>query len=100
MTTNASGKRPTNRQDEPVRVETTPTSTANSSGVGGVAVYDQGPDRSATSTGNSSMSTNPSMSTIDNSAPGTSMSTGTLVGWIIGLVVLIIIAYFLWQMFF
>jgi len=99
MTTNASGKRPANRQDEPVRVETTPTPTTNPSGVGGVAVYDQGPDRPAGSTGNPSMSTSPSRSTMDDSAPATSMSTGTVISWIIGIVVLILVIYFLWQMF-
>jgi len=40
------------------------------------------------------------MSLIEDSAPVTTRSTGNLIAWIIGIVVLIVLAYFLWQMFF
>lgn len=96
MTTNVPGTRPTSRSDEPVRVETTPTPTpvTNSSGVGGVAVYDQDSD------GTRNSSTRPSASMIDDPAPVRTQSSSSAIAWIIGIVILIILAYFLWQMFF
>jgi len=94
MTKNVPGTRPVNRPDEPVRVEPTPTPVTNPTGVSGVAVYDRGSDAKTNS------SAHPSMSLIEEPASASSMSTGTIVAWIIGIVVLVVLAYFLWQMYF
>jgi len=94
MTTKVPGTRPANRSDEPVRVEPTPTPVSNPSGVSGVAVYDRGPDQPVNSTMNSSVSP------LEDSRPSTSSSTGTVIAWIIGIVILILVVYFLWQMYF
>lgn len=103
MTTNVPGRRSTNRSDETVRVEPTPTPVTNPSGVNGVAVYDRGSDQPVSSTMNSS-AVNPSVSTLEDStlstSPSTSSSTGTMIAWIIGIVILILVVYFLWQMYF
>jgi len=99
MTTNVPGRRSTNRSDEPVRVEPTPTPVTNPSGVNGVAVYDRGPDQPVNSTMNSSV-VNPSVSRVEDSTPSTSSSTGTMIAWVIGIVILILVVYFLWQMYF
>jgi len=99
MTTNVPGRRSTNRSDESVRVEPTPTPVTNPSGVNGVAVYDRGPDQPVNSTTNSS-AVNPSVSTLEDSTPSTSSSTGTVIAWIIGIVILVLVIYFLWQMYF
>jgi len=37
---------------------------------------------------------------VEDPVPVTARSTGSLIAWIIGLVVLIVLVYFLWQMFF
>jgi hypothetical protein len=94
MTTDVERTRPAARPDEPVGVEPTPTPTTNPARVNGVAVYDRGPD----STTNPSVY--PSGSMTDDPAPVTSQSTGSIIAWIIGIVVLLILAYFLWQFFF
>jgi len=96
MTTNIQEAPQTKRPDQPVGIEPTPTPTpvANSTGVRGVAVYDRGPDRDL------GPSTRPSASMIDDSAPVRSQSTGNVIAWIIGIVLLIIIAYFVLQMIF
>jgi hypothetical protein len=93
MATNVQGTRPAVRPDEPVGVEPKPTTApvVNPSGVNGVAVYDRGPD--------GTNSVNPSVSMHQDPAPVTTQSTGTIIAWIVGIVVLLIIVYFLWQMF-
>jgi len=93
MATDAQGTRPVSRADESVRVEPTPTSAANPSGVDGVAVYDRGPD-GATSSSMHSMD-----SLRQDPAPVETRSSNTL-AWIIGIVVLVILVYFLWQFLF
>jgi len=93
MTTNIQDAPPTNRPDEPVGIEPTPTTTpvANPTDVSGVAVYDRGPD---------DPSMRPSASILDDAAPVRTQSTGNMIAWIIGIVALIIIAYFALQLFF
>jgi hypothetical protein len=95
MTTNVQGTRPTVRPDEQVGVEPKPTTTpvVNPSGVNGVAVYDRGPN------GTTTPSVLPSVSMHEDPAPVTTQSTGTIIAWIIGIVVLLVLVYFLWQMF-
>jgi len=96
MTTNIQGAPQTKRPDQPVGIEPTPTPTpvANSTGVPGVAVYDRGPDREL------DPSMRPSASVLDDGAPVKSQSSGSTIAWIIGVVLLIIIAYFVLQMLF
>jgi len=94
MTTNIQEAPPTKRPDQPVGIEPTPTAVANSTGVSGVAVYDRGPDREL------DPSMHPSASMLDDAAPVRTQSTGSIIAWIIGMVVLIIIAYFVLQMLF
>jgi len=71
-----------------------PTPVANQTGVSGVAVYDRGSDQAA------DPSMRPSTSMVDETTPGRTQSGGSMVAWIIGIVVLIIIAYFILQMLF
>jgi len=96
MTTNLQETPPSRRPDQQVGIEPTPasTSSATSTGVKGVAVYDRGSDSELDS------STRPSASTLNDSAPATTQSSGNMIAWIIGIVLLIIIAYFILQMFF
>jgi len=94
MTMNIQEAPPTKRPDQPVGIEPTPTPVANSTGVSGIAVYDQDPDREL----DPSMS--PSASMLDDAAPVRSQSSGSMIAWIIGIVLLIIIAYFVLQMLF
>jgi len=96
MTTNTQDARQTTRAGQPVGMEPTPTATpaVNSTGVGGVAVYDQESDRELDSSRRSSASM------IDDSAPLPTKSGTNMVAWIIGIVVLIIVAYFILQMLF
>jgi uncharacterized membrane protein len=93
MTTNIQEAPQTKRPDQPVGIEPTPTPTpvANPTGVRGVAVYDRGPD---------DPSMRPSASILDDAAPMKSQSTGNMIAWIIGIVLLIIIAYLVLQMLF
>jgi len=96
MTTNRQDTRPASRPGDSVTVQPTPvtTSGANPSGVNGVAVYDQGPD----------VKTDPSMrssaSMANDPTPVETRSSGAMIGWIIGIVVLLVLAYFLLQMVF
>jgi len=95
MTTNLQETPPSRRPDQQVGIEPTPasTSSATPTGVKGVAVYDRGSDSELDS------STRPSASTLNDSAPAT-QSSGNMIAWIIGIVLLIIIVYFILQMFF
>lgn len=96
MTMNIQEPRPTDRPEQPVGIEPTPkrTPVANPTGVSGVAVYDRGSDQAA------DPSMRPSASMLDEVAPGGTQSSGSMVAWILGIVVLIIIAYFILQMLF
>jgi hypothetical protein len=96
MTTNTQGAPQTKRTDQPVGIEPTPTPTpvANPTGVSGVAVYDRDPDRES----DSSMRSSASM--LNDAPPARSQSSGSTIAWIIGIVLLLIIAYFVLQMFF
>jgi len=96
MSTNIQEAPPTKRPDQPVGIEPTPTPTSvvNPTGVRGVAVYDRGPDRDL------KPSMRPSASMLDDAPPVRSQSTGSTIAWIIGFVLLLIIAYFVLQMFF
>jgi hypothetical protein len=94
MTTDVTGTRPAVRPDEPDVVEPKPTTVVNPTGVSGVAVYDRGPD------GTTSPSTRPSASMVEDPAPIETRSTSSMIAWIIGLVILLVLVYFLWQMFF
>jgi len=95
MATNATGTRREVGSDGAVGVEPTSTSTSvtNPTGVEGVAVYDREPDTT-------SGSVRPSGSMFEDPAPATTRSTGSVIAWIIGLVILVVLIYFLWQMFF
>jgi len=96
MTTNLQDTRPASRPSDSVTVEPTPvtTSGANPLGVNGVAVYDKGPD----------VATDPSLRTsasmVDDPAPLKTQSSGAIISWIIGIVVLLVLAYFFLQMVF
>jgi cobalamin biosynthesis Mg chelatase CobN len=84
MATDAKNTRPL---DEPVRADTTPSPLVTPSGVNGVAVYDQGSD-AATKTSDS-MRQDP--------APVETRSGGSMIAWIIGIIILVLLVYFLWQ---
>jgi hypothetical protein len=92
MTTNVQGTRPTNRTGDSTVVDPTPAVTPT--GVGGVAVY----DREVEGTTNPSL--RPSASLVDDRAPVETRSSGSMLGWIIGAIILIVLAYFLLQMIF
>jgi len=96
MTTDVTGTRPVARPNEPVVGEPTPTATpvVTPTGVNGVAVYDRGPD------GTTNPSVRPSASMVGDRAPIATRSTSSMIAWIIGLVILLVLVYFLWQMFF
>jgi hypothetical protein len=96
MTTNIQEAPQTKRPDQPVGIEPTPTLTpvANPTGVSGVAVYDQGPDREP------DLSMRPSASMLDDAPPVRNQSSGSTIAWIIGIVLLLVIAYFVLQMLF
>jgi hypothetical protein len=91
MATDVKSTRPVARPEEPVKVETTPTTAVNPSGVNGVAVYDRGPDATT------SPSVYPSESMTQDPTPVEARSSSTLIAWIIGIVILVILAYLLWQ---
>jgi hypothetical protein len=96
MTTNIQEAPQTTRPDQPVGIEPTPTPTpvTNPTGVSGVAVYDRGPDREL------DPSMRPSASMLDDAPPVRSQSSGSTIAWIIGIVLLLVIAYFVLQMLF
>jgi hypothetical protein len=93
MATNVQNTRTTTHPDGHTVVETTPTSAINSTGIGGVAVYDHDGDRVADTTGRpASIHSDP--------IPAATGSGGSVISWIIGAIVLIVLAYFLFQILF
>jgi hypothetical protein len=92
MTTNVQGTRPTNRPGDSTVVDPTPAVTTT--GVGGVAVYDRDVD------GTTNPSLRPSASLVDDRVPVETRPTGSILSWIIGAIVLIVLAYFLLQFIF
>jgi len=92
MTTNIQGTRPSSRpSDEPITLTTANGPVVATTGVSGVAVYDQDgevrPDPSL----------RPSASMVDDRAPIETRSTGSVLTWVISAVVLILLVYFLLQ---
>ena len=94
MATNAQGTRPTGHPNDTATVEGTPNPTVTSTGVGGVAVY----DRDVDGTNNSTL--RPAGTIHNDPAPVETRSGGSMLGWIIGVIVLIILAYFILQLIF
>lgn len=92
MATNVQSTRPTSRSNDPAGVETTPVVTPTS--VGGVAVY----DRDADTTTNPSL--HPSAALADDLPPAEVKSSTSMLTWIIGAIVLILLVYFLLQFIF
>jgi len=74
-------------------VEPTPTPVVTPSGVGGVAVYDRYEDERVDST-------RPSTTLGNERVPVETQSTGSVMTWIIGVIVVIVLAYFLFQFIF
>lgn len=91
MTTNVQGTRTTRPGDTTVA---DPAPEIIPTGVGGVAVYDRNPDGTVDST------LRPTSSLVDDRVPVETRSSGSIVGWIISAIVLIILAYFLLQFIF
>jgi hypothetical protein len=75
-------------------VDANPTPVVTPTGVGGVAVYDRDVD------GTSNPSLRPSASMVEDPMPVETRSTGSILSWIIGAIVLIVLAYFLLQILF
>ena len=94
MATNTQNTPPSKRSGELAEVEPTPTPVIASTGVGGVAVYDRDVDPNRNST------LNTSSSMVDDPAPVGTSSSGSMLGWIIGAIVLILLVYFLLQLVF
>lgn len=95
MATNVQGtSRTTTQADGTTVVDTTPASAVNPTGVGGVAVYDNDGDRIADGP------MRPAASMRNDPIPATTGSNGSVIGWIIGAILLIVLAFFLWQMLF
>jgi len=96
MTMNLQDTRPAGRPSDPLAVDPkpVPTPVVNPSGVGGVAVYDQSPDLAK------ERALHPSASLIDDPAPLRTQSSGAIVSWVIGIIVLLVLAYFFLQMIF
>jgi hypothetical protein len=94
MATNTQGSRPVNRSSDPTVTDPTPTPVVTPSGVGGVEVYDRDVD------GTTNPSLRPSASMREDQMPVETRSSGSILGWIIGAIVLIILAYFLYTMLF
>jgi hypothetical protein len=94
MTTNVRNTRPNDRPDEPTVAETTPTPVVTPAGIGGVAVYDRDVDRT----------TDPALrrtgAMANDPLPVETRTTGSILSWVIGAIVLIVLAYFLLQLLF
>jgi len=90
MATNAQGTRSTNRTVDTTVVDGTPSVTTT--GVGSVAVYDHDADTTVDTTRRTTMASDP--------MPVETRSTGSVMSWIIGAIVLILIAYFILQVIF
>jgi hypothetical protein len=94
MATNVQGTRPATHPDGQTVVETTPTPVTNANGIGSVAVYDTDGDRVADTP------VRPTASLRSDPIPATTGSSGSGISWIIGAIVLIVLAYFLLQLLF
>jgi hypothetical protein len=95
MATNPQGTRSTTRTGDTTVADTTTATPVGTTGtVGNVAVYDNDGDRT----------TNPSLHTsttrMDDRVPVETRSGGSILSWIIGAIVLIVLAYFLFQILF
>lgn len=92
MAANPQGTRSTTRTGEPTVADTTTATPVGTAG--SVAVYDNDVDRT----------TNPSLHTsttrMDDRVPVETRSGGSVLSWIIGAIVLIVLAYFLFQILF
>jgi hypothetical protein len=75
-------------------VDPSPTPTVASTSVGGVEVYDQDGDVTTDPSPRSSMTM------ANDPAPVEAKSTGSMLTWIIGAIVLIVLVYFLLQIIF
>lgn len=93
MATNAQNTRPVGTPGDPPVVEPTSTPVVTPSGVGGVAVYDRYEDERVDST-------RPSGTLGNERVPVETRSTGSVLTWIIGAIILIVLAYFLFQFIF
>lgn len=93
MATNMQNTRPTNRAGDTTVAETTPVVTPAGT-VGGVAVFDHDADRTTDST------LRPTGTMHSDPVPVGSRSSGSMLSWIIGAIVLIVLAYFLLQILF
>jgi len=93
MATNMQNTRTTNRAGDTTVAETTPVGTPAGT-VGGVAVYDRDVDGTTDST------LRPAGTIHTDPTPVETRSSGSIMGWIIGVIVLIVLAYFLLQMLF
>jgi hypothetical protein len=92
MTTNIQGTRPSSRpSDQTATLETADTPVVVPTATGGVAVYDRDGATPA------SPSLHSSTSMVGDPAPVEARSTGSVLTWIISLVVLIVLVYFLLQ---
>jgi hypothetical protein len=94
MTTNVAGTQPVDGPGEPEVVEEVVTPVVSPAGVGSVAVYDRNVD------GTPDPALRPSATTTGEPVPVDTRSSGSILTWIIGAVVLIVLAYFLLQMLF
>jgi hypothetical protein len=94
MATNVQGTRTTTRSGDTTVVETTPTPAVNTTGVGGVAVYDRDVD------GTTDPTLRPTGTMVNDPIPAETRSTGSVLSWIIGAIVLIVLVYFLLQILF
>lgn len=96
MTTNVPGTQPSPHRDDTTVVEggpgVTPTPVVTPTGVGGVAVYDQNVDHTVDPARRTSLAGDP--------LPVEARSTGSVMSWIIGAIVLILLAYFMLQVIF
>lgn len=92
MATNLQGARPTTNIGDTTVVDPTPIPAVTPTGIGGVAVYDRVVDRTVDPVVHTAMANDP--------LPVEARSTGSVMTWIIGAIVLILIAYFILQFIF
>lgn len=93
MATNLEGTRPADRPNDPTVVDPVPTPMVIPTG-SGVAVYDGVVDKKV------NPAQYPSTSLPQDPAPVETRATSSILAWIIGAIVIIVLAYFLLQMFF
>jgi hypothetical protein len=94
MSTNPQGTQRVSRPGEPNVTEPTPTPVVTPGVTGSVAVYDQDVD------GRDNRSLRPGSPLSSDPVPVETRSTGSILSWIIGAILLIIVAYFILQMIF